>query len=388
MIVLLFWIFYGILFYIYIGYGFVLWLISRFLPKSSQAILTDEQLPNIVHIVPAYNEEETIELKLQNIREIDYPPEKVRHVIIADGSTDGTVDMVRKCPEVQLMYSSERKGKLAAINRALAHIEEDIVVFSDANSMISKGAFRKMMAHMTDGKVGAVAGEKVVKMDGVSDAASGGEGLYWKYESWLKYLESRVHSTIGAAGELFAIRKTLYKSPPSNALTEDFVIVMSIAKQGYRIAYESEARAWEKGSANIKEEMKRKVRISAGGLQSVGILLDLLNPLKYGLLTWQYISHRALRWTLAPISLVGLLMTNGILISVDQGFYPLFFGLQLSFYALALAGYLLQSKRLRWSFFFVPFYFLFMHVCVVLGWWKLFFGKLSVNWERAERKIS
>ena len=376
-----------IIVYTYIGYAFILWFLTRFIRRKEKNAVDEKDLPKISHLIAAYNEEALIAEKVENALSSDYPKGNIQHVFVTDGSTDGTVNILNKYAEVDVYHQPERAGKLAAINRVLPFIDSDIIILSDANAMTNPSAFRQMVNHFKDDKVGVVAGEKVIQRAEKDDASSAGEGIYWKYESCIKHWESIIYSTIGAAGELYAIRKQLYESPDPNLLIEDFVTSMKIAMKGYKIAYEPNATAIEKASASISEEQKRKVRIAAGGFQTVLHLKNLLSPFHYGVLSLKYISHRVLRWTLAPLSLVVLLVSNFFLASEYDGTYTYLLWAQLIFYVIASIGFLFRNNQVTSQFFFLPFYFTFMNYCCYLGFFKLVKGDYTVNWERAERKI-
>lgn len=384
---IIFWLSLGILFYTYIGYGLVAYVLTKLKHGTRLEDLETSDLPDVTHVIAAYNEEDLIEDKIINCYELDYPKSKIKTIIVADGSTDKTTEIIKKYPWVKLYFSPERNGKLAAVDRVMKDVQSPITVFSDANSMINSAGMRKMVRHFQLNTVGAVAGEKVVINEEKEDAASAGEGIYWKYESFLKKLDYQLHSVVGAAGELFAVRTHLFETPEKNALIEDFLITMNITAKGYRVAYEPEAKAKEYASANIGEEMKRKVRISAGGLQSVWILKSLLNPFKYGLLTFQYVSHRAIRWTLAPVALMLMLVTNAFLLESSIVIYALVFIGQVTFYALSIAGYYSENRKLKIKALFVPFYFTFMNVSIYMGLFKLMTGAFSVKWEKAGRRV-
>ncbi len=375
-----------LLFYTYFGYGIGLSFILKFKKKIILPVLEDDDLPNVTHVIAAYNEEEIIQEKIDNCYMLDYPGWKINTIIVADGSSDRTVDIIKRNPRIKLYYSPERKGKLEAVKRVMREVDSPITIFSDANSILNDNAIKMLVRHFQNNEVGAVAGEKVVMSDSVDDAASAGEGIYWKYESHLKQLDYQLHSVVGAAGELFAVRTHLFESPSANILIEDFVITMKIAEKGYRVAYEPAAKAMEKGSVSIGEEMKRKVRISAGGLQAIWKLKKLLNPFKYGLLSFQYISHRVLRWTLAPLSILVMFITS--LLLAKQGFmvYQVLFVGQIIFYLLAITGFMLENIKVKFKAFFVPFYFAFMNLSVYLGLMKLITGQYDAVWEKAKRK--
>ncbi len=205
--------------------------------------------------------------------------------------------------------------------------------------MLNKEAVREIVKHFQNPSVGCVAGEKRVITLSKDGASAAGEGIYWKYESLLKKFDYRLHSAVGAAGELFAIRKELHQEVEKDTLLDDFVISLRIAQKGYKIAYEPNAYATESASASIAEEMKRKVRISAGGLQSIVRLQSLFNVFKYGVLSFQFISHRVLRWTITPLLLLLLVPLNVLLtLRSNQLIYDYLLMAQLSFYTFALLG--------------------------------------------------
>jgi cellulose synthase/poly-beta-1,6-N-acetylglucosamine synthase-like glycosyltransferase len=218
------------------------------------------------------------------------------------------------------------------------------------------------------------------------DNASGsGEGFYWKYESFLKKKDAEVYSIVGAAGELFSIRTNLYESPAENTIIEDFVLSMTICAKGFRFMYEPEAYALETASASVGEEWKRKVRICAGGFQAMVRLRHLLNPFRYGILSFQYLSHRVLRWTLAPLFLPIVFVCNLWLASVGPGYYTLLLAGQTGFYLLAFLGYQLRDRKISLKGFFVPYYFLVMNLSVYAGFMRFIKGKQSAVWEKAQR---
>ncbi|MBN2635010.1 MAG: glycosyltransferase family 2 protein, partial [Prolixibacteraceae bacterium] len=223
-----------------------------------------------------------------------------------------------------------------------------------------------------------------------TDAAAGaGEGLYWKYESTLKKWDAELYSVVGAAGELFAIRTELWQEVEQDTLLDDFIISLRVAMSGYTIQYNPNAYAIETASANVKEELKRKIRISAGGIQSIVRLRALLNVFRYGTLSFQYISHRVLRWTLTPLSLLLILPLNLILALNDSmnmtRLYPVLFVLQMLFYAAALLGWFLENRKIKVKVLFVPYYFFIMNLSVFLGFKRYIKGSQSVNWQRAKR---
>lgn len=379
-----FWTCIFIVFYVFVGYGMLISILAKIKGTKPIETLADEDLPEVTFLVAAYNEEEIIEEKIKNTLALDYPKDKLKIKVVTDGSNDGTNDIVSRFSEAELCFKPERAGKIAAVNRVMPSVESALTVFTDANVMINKDGLKNMIRHFQSNLVGAVSGEKTVLSKEEDGASSSGEGFYWKYESFLKRKDAEWNTLVGSAGELFAIRTHLYENIDTNTLIEDFVMTMKLSAKGYKVAYEPQALAMETGSANIEEETKRKVRISAGGIQAVIMLLPLLNFFKYGKLTFQYISHRALRWTLMPLALVGAF--TSIFFLAPQGWpYDLIMRLELIFAILALAGYAMRNGETKIKALYIPYYFIYMHYCVVLGWIKYFRGKQQVTWDKAKR---
>ncbi|NQY06762.1 MAG: glycosyltransferase family 2 protein, partial [Flavobacteriaceae bacterium] len=330
--------------------------------------------------------------KIKNTASLSYPSEKLKVVWVTDGSDDGSPELLKTFQQVSLFHEDERKGKIHAINRVMPYIDSPIVIFSDANTLINKDGIKKIVAHFSNPKVGCVSGEKRI-LNKKSDAASGsGEGMYWRYESTLKKWDAQLYSAVGAAGELFAIRSVLFKAVPSDTILDDFIISLSIAKQGYTIAYEPQAYATETGSATIAEELKRKVRIAAGGIQSIVRMRSLLNFFHHPVLSFQYISHRVLRWTVTPLALFALIPIN-VYLAYQVNFtltsiYSLLLLFQICFYCFVWIGKVLQNKKVKRKFIFIPYYFFIMNWSVILGIIRYLFFEQSVRWERAERGLN
>lgn len=388
---ILFWLLIFVVFYAYVGYGIVLLMLvklKRIFKNAPSPTLapSDEDLPDVTLLVAAYNEEDYIEEKIQNSLALHYPNQKLNFLFITDGSDDNTPNIVKKYEAIQLMHEPARRGKIAAVERAMPFVETEIVVFTDANTMLNPDAIYNMVRHYADPKVGAIAGEKRIQVEEKDNASGAGEGFYWRYESKLKTWDSEWYSVVGAAGELFSIRKSLFEPVPSDTLIEDFYLTLSIAKKGYRVVYEPQAYALEGPSASVGDELKRKIRIAAGGIQAIVRLKGLLNVFKYGRLSFQYISHRVLRWTAAPIALPLILILNIMLAATGSIFYQGLLALQVLFYLLALAGYFLAQRDLKVKIFFIPYYFCMMNYAVYRGMIRYAKGSQSVLWEKAKRK--
>ncbi len=383
----LFEVLFFLIFYTYIGYGIIIVIlvgIKKILFKNK--INNDEYYPMVTMLVAAYNEESIIKEKIKNSFELDYPKDKITYLFVTSGSTDKTKEIVSSYDEIIHLHTNERKGKVVAINEGMKLVNTEIVIFSDANAMINENGVKSLVKHYRDSKIGCVAGEKKIKLPNNKNIAGTGEGFYWKYESFLKKYDFKLYTAVGAAGELFSIRTKLFVEVENDVILDDFIISMNIAKRGYKIAYEPNAYAEEFGSASINEEMKRKIRISAGGIQSVVKLSGLLNLFKHGVFSFQYISHRVLRWTITPLALLILFPLNIILIfKSDILTYKLIFIGQILFYLASFLGWKLERKNIKIKLLYVPFYFTFMNCCMILGVLKYLKGSQSVLWEKAKR---
>ncbi len=392
-----------LIFYPYVGYGLVVYAlvrVGRALGRSKRPATRPEFLPDVTLVVPAYNESAYLPGKIENCLALDYPADRLRFLFVTEGSTDGSTQWVERRragvgERLALLGGHKRLGKVAAMNAAVRHVTTPVVVFTDANTRLNPAAIRHLVRHFADETVAAVAGEKRIATGGSEAAAGAGEGLYWRYESALKRLDAELHTVVGAAGELFAVRTALFQPVEPDTLLDDFVISLRLAGQGYRVAYEPEAYAQERPSFSVAEEQKRKVRIAHGGFQAMARLTGLLNPFRHGWLTFQYVSHRAMRWAVTPFCLPLLFVVNLALAGralqksawswADGGWVALLVAQGL-FYAAAYVGYRLERRHLRQKAFFVPFYFTFMNYCVLLGFGRYLRNKpTGGQWERVRR---
>lgn len=390
---IIFWISIFIVFYAFIGYGLVLFILVKikrmFVPRK-QGEDIDKYEPEVTLFVTAYNEKDYIAQKVENSFSLDYPKNKIQHLWVTDGSDDGTPEILSGFKALEVQHKPERNGKIAAMNRGVGFVKNDIIIFCDANTILNKEAIREIVKLFADDNVGCVSGEKRVWSNSSDSAAGSGEGFYWKYESKLKKWDSELYSVVGAAGELFAIRKDYFTHVESDVLLDDFIISLRIAMQGKVTRYTDKAYAMEMPSANVKEELKRKIRIAAGGIQSIIMLAPLLNIFKYKTLSFQYISHRVLRWTVTPFLMLLVLFINvyiftGAYDANTRLLYGILLLMQVIFYASALIGWLLENKKITLKIFFIPYYFFIMNYAVIMGIRRYMKGKQSVKWERAKR---
>lgn len=387
----LFWFSLFVAFYTYVGYGILLFIIIKLKRAISGrrvvADIADGLLPTCTLVIAAYNEAGIIREKIANTLALKYPAGKLKLVFVTDGSTDQTPEIIAGYPQIMLLHQPGRSGKIVAVHRAITFVDTEIVVFTDANTMLNEDAMLKICRHYSDKTVGAVAGEKRVKMEASDDASAAGEGFYWKYESALKKWDSELYSVVGAAGELFSVRRELYKPVPDDTILDDFMISMYIACDGYRIVYEPEAYAVESSSENVSEELKRKVRIAAGGIQSILRLTSLFNVFKYPVLSFQYVSHRVLRWTVTPFFMILAFLLNIIIVAGPGGaIYQLLMAGQVLFYGLAFLGFVMEQQQIRVKALFIPYYFCVMNYAVLAGINRYFKGQQSATWEKAQRK--
>jgi poly-beta-1,6-N-acetyl-D-glucosamine synthase len=388
---ILIWLSIVLVFYSYIGYALLIWLYLRVKKQFNRDITKNDPgfEPPVSLVVAAFNEEDVIKNKIENCLALDYPRDKLKIVFVADGSTDNTPAIIKNYPRIELLYKSERLGKVAAINRAMEGISTEFVIFCDANTFLNENCIKEIVKHYSDEKIGAVAGEKkVIAAAGQNKPAKDGEGLYWKYESKLKKIDSDFYTVVGAAGELFSIRTKLFDPLDTNILLDDFIISMNICKKGYRVVYEPKAYAMEAPSLTLKDEQTRKIRISAGGFQSILMLKDLLNIFKYGKLSYIYISHRVFRWVLCPVLLPVIFFCNLLLVRYAPGspVYQYLLTGQVIFYCMALSGWLLSLKNIKANLLYIPFYFVFMNFALYIGFFRFLNKRQTVLWDKARRK--
>lgn len=382
----IFWISLSVLFYAYMGYGLLLSLLRLFKPKK--AFFNEAFLPPVTLIVPAYNEDVVIKRKIQNCLALQYPQHLLTLLFVTDGSTDNTPQLVAGYSSIAHLHQPERRGKTAALNRAMQHVRTPIVVFTDANAMLHPDSLRNLVRHFADECIGGVCGEKRIAATD-DTAVSTGERIYWQYESLLKRANASFYTVVGAAGELFSIQTALFEPVAENIILDDFVLSAKICLKGYRFAYEEEAYATEAASENLSEEQIRKVRISAGCFQALVLLKALLNPLRNWKLTFQYVSHRVLRWVVCPLLVPLLFFTNaGLLLQEPQAVYTVFFWLQCLFYGLAFFGSVVADKKGVPKILFIPYYFVFMNLSLYKGFYRFLANEQSAIWKKTVRKTT
>ncbi|MFN8370939.1 MAG: glycosyltransferase family 2 protein [Bacteriovoracaceae bacterium] len=366
----------------YVGFGLMVLIASLFFKRNHISNL--DKLPTVSFIVAAYNEEKVIREKIENDLLLDYPKDKIELIIVSDGSNDKTAEIASSYASrgVVSLHKPERGGKTAALNRAIALAKNEILVFSDANSMFQKDAIKKLMAHFADDSIGGVCGQKTV-LSNKERRASLGDHLYWQYESRLKQAESHLGSIPTADGEIFAMRKSLYKEVDAKIINDDQVITLNILKQGKRVIYEKNAISYEEASISLKDDFNVKARMVYGGIQIMSLFKEELNPFKswFGL---QFFFHKTLRYFMWALLI--LIFVSNLAIIHQHEFYRIFFGLQLAFYLLAVTGGIIGKFGKVPTLFYIPNYYCTVNIAAFKGY--LFFRKQRKGvdvWKKAKR---
>jgi len=372
-----FWLSLFIVFWTYFGYGLVLWLISLF---YSRKMNKQDFFPEVSLIVTAYNEERRITQKIENALALAYPRDSFEIIVVSDGSNDKTEELVSSFQDkgVQLLASPARHGKHYSQGQGIAMAKGEIIVLTDATTFLEIDAVEKIVRNFADPKIGCVSGTDRV-MDIKSH--SGGEGQYVKYEMKLRALESKVGSLVGVSGCFFAVRKKLCQIWHDN-MSSDFYLPIISHMKGYRAIMEPEAIGFYEVLKNPQEEFGRKVRTVVHGLEVLFKFGQIMNPFKYGIYSWQMVSHKLLRW-LVPICLILLFVANLFLLSENLIYRILFFS-QVMFYLAALLGYLVKKLQ-DTALFRIPCFFVITNFSIIVGWYKFIIGERYVMWEPTKR---
>jgi biofilm PGA synthesis N-glycosyltransferase PgaC len=370
-----------LLLYNYVVYPVVIILLARWRGGTHQSVrlLGNGQVPSVALVIAAYNEERVIEGKIHNSLALAYPKGRLRVLVVSDGSTDSTPEIVRRYENdsVALLHRPERRGKTAALNRAVAAVTEDIIVFSDANNAFSIDAVRELVEHFRDPRIGGACGLKKIYRVAERESSQG-DGLYWKYESAIKEAESRLGSITTADGEMFAVRRSLYEPVDESVINDDAEITFLLIRKGYRVLYERRAMSYEHASIRIEDDVHVKIRMVSGGFQTVARHWAFLLPPR----TWfafNFLSHKLLRW-LAPVFLIMIAGSSAMLF--DEPFFFATVILQAVFYALAVVGWL-GARRPPITY--GPFYFCAMNLAALRGLWRFVSRTQSTQWRKAER---
>lgn len=391
----LFWFCVATIGYTYVGYPALLTILARLRPAHPFPLLTN--LPTVTLLIAAYNEQNVIAAKLENSLALDYPRDRLQVLVAADGSDDATPEVVARFADqgVELSYRPERAGKMAAILRALPQARGDIVVLSDANNFYNTGALRALVAPFADPHVGAVSGAKVIaKGDG---ALGDSEGLYWKYESYIKRQETRLGSCTGAVGEIMAVRRFLLDRPmPPEArlMADDLFLALQVLKQGYRVVYAPAARSVERVSSSTRDERERRARIVAQRFVMMRFSHKVL-PWSHPLLVWQIVSHKYLR-PLVPLAMIGALIANlaavarpaarGGLAHLTYPSNVIMLALQALFYGLAWLGGRSEPRGRLGKVLYIPAFLVNGNRAALIGLYRFLTGRHTSLWRRVQRR--
>jgi cellulose synthase/poly-beta-1,6-N-acetylglucosamine synthase-like glycosyltransferase len=397
--IFLLWFSLGCIVYTYAGYPLVLTLISaahqlrsdwRQVSRSgTRRVATQAELPHVAVLVAAFNEEQHIAQRITNLLTQDYPADRLHIYIGSDASSDRTGDIVRSLahPRLTFVDFTARRGKASVINDLAAMATEEILTFTDANTMFLPDAVQKLVRHFGRPDVACVCGElRLVKADAdplaVTKVANDNQDhIYWRYERLLKFFESRIGGLLGANGGVYALRRELYRAIPSDTIVDDFWISMQVVEDGQRCVYDPEAVALETIPERISDEFRRRVRIGLGNYQAFKRFLTLLNPLR-GTVAFTFLSHKVLRW-LVPHCMLIVFVCN-VLLVMQPAYAALLIG-QLLFYGGAwyawrrsLTGAAPKALRL-------PLFFVSMNLGLWIGFWRYLFGGASGVWARSAR---
>ena len=371
----------GVIAYVYIGYPLLLFLVAQ---AAARPVRTAPITPSVTMIIAAYNEEEAIAAKIENTLALDYPPGLLEILVVSDGSTDRTNEIVeREYAGRATLLARPRAGKTAAQNYAASVARGEVLVFSDTTTMYEPGMLRAMMANFADPTVGSVGGD--VRYTSEGGAVTGkGRQLYWSYEAAIRRWESRIYTVIGATGCVYSLRRSLYV-PLDAAAISDFVQPTMALLRGYRSVVEDDAGAYEVAeSKQLGDEMHRRARVVLRGLRGVGYMPEILNPIRHPWLCLQILSHRLLRWAV-PIFLLAALLANACLVGTPG--YAALFALQVAFYGAALVALALDRVHVRPPGLFVPLYFCLINVAPLLALWMLLKGEKKIVWETGPQPV-
>lgn len=337
--------------------------------------------PDVAVVIAAFNEEQDIRQRVENLLSQDYPADKITYFIGSDGSTDKTNEILSEFKDSRLnaQLFEHNRGKASVLNNLMELVKQPIVVFSDANTHFESDAIKRLVVHFEDNKVGAVCGELNLFNPGSNDNK---DSIYWRYEQFLKEKEGQLDALLGANGAIYAIRSHLYTPIPANTIVDDFLIVMNVAKKDYRIVYDKKALAHEEVAPSIAEESKRRVRIGTGNYQAFTRLYWALNPF-IGWRFFSYFSHKVLRW-FTPHLMIIALISNFILIGTSV--YNLTLFVQVTAYFIAIWGQKVseQGKSIP-DFVALLTFFVSMNFALLQGFYRFAFKNVKGTWQRTSR---
>lgn len=378
MVEIAFWLCLVLVIYVYAGYPACAFLLALVLRRD---VRRGDIEPRVAVITSAFNEEQEIEATVLNKLAQDYPADRLEVIVVSDGSTDRTDEIVQGLTargerRLKLLRQEPRQGKTLALNAATRQTSADIVVFADANSIYAPTTVRSLVRNFSDPSVGYATG-RMVYTNPARTAVGEGSGSYMSYENLLRKLETRLGSIVGVDGGVDAIRRELY-APMRPDQLPDFVLPLTVVERGKRVVYDPDAVVYEPALSDTTEEFRMRVRVSLRALWALHDMRSLLNPLRYPLFAWQLISHKVLRY-LAFLPLAGLLVFNALLFA-QHGSYGEFLVLQIVAYALAAIGYVFRRAGAGMSRLLAPYYFVVLNLACVVAFWKFLGGQKMVVW--------
>jgi cellulose synthase/poly-beta-1,6-N-acetylglucosamine synthase-like glycosyltransferase len=340
--------------------------------------------PAISFIVSAYNEESVIAEKLENILSLDYPKEKLEIVIASDASTDRTDEIVKSYSDkgVRLFRLENRGGKIPALNAVIPTTGGEILVLSDANAMYNPEALRALMSNFVDKRVGAVNGEHIF-LNKSESTVERGVGFYWKYETWLKVMESAIYTNVFITGAMIALRRELYPKGVSGELNLDNVLPTCIVNQGMRVVYESGAVVTEETAKNAREDFGGRVRTTIRGFCFVSSLSRFIDIWKHPIFVFHLLCRKVFRWLVAPFLIV---LFFGNLMLVGSPHYRVCFYIQIGFYLSAVIGWILNKHLIKFKFFSIIYYFCLINIAALIGFLRFLTGEKMSTWSHATRR--
>lgn len=375
-VAVVFWFSVAAILYPYLIYPMLIWVLSQVRPRPVQR---RPWLPPVTVLIPAYNEVDCIGATITNKLEQDYPADQLQIIVISDGSTDGTDEVVKGFADrgVQLLVRGPREGKAAALNEAVKHARGEIIVFSDANSIFARDGIRRMVENFSDPQVGYVTGDLhfVAAADNTSGA---GNNAYMKYENAVRALESRAGSIIGVNGGVDAIRKALYVDVPPKLIT-DFILPLHVISTRHRVVYDERAGATEVANTEMASEFRMRVRVALRALQGLAYMRRLLNPFRYPEAAFRILSHKVVRYgafAFMPIALAA----NAALAPHSLAYLALF-AAQLLVYALAVVGLRKDLPPPLRALAVVPTYFIVTNAAFALAVKKFIGGETMATWK-------
>ncbi len=371
---LLFWLFVGITIYVYFGYPLLLIIVAKI---SNQSVRRANITPSVTMIIAAHNEEKSIHRKLQNSLNLDYPKDKLEIIVASDGSTDKTNVIVGKFKDqrIRLVYDPIQKGKSSIQKKAVENANGDVIVFTDAPTLLDSNALSKIVRPFYDKTVGCIMG-KAKNIDISETSVSEANNLYNLYEEFLQKKESQIGSLAMGSGWLFATRKNLIEPLDIN-VGDDFVIPLGVVEKGFKVIYERKAISYDRGHIETKAMFRAKYRVVTKDLRGLFSKKVLLNPIRFPLVSWSLISHKLLRW-LIPYFLIVVLISNCFLLNII--FYQITFALEVTFLLLSLVGWILQNKGIKVKVFYIPFYYCLVNLAALIGVAASFLGKKMGHW--------